>query len=139
MEDLEEISDNLINYMIEHNVERKYYDWSYGYQGYSFVEEYVFDISATSITYEDSLNVTRTLPTSVAPVMEKEGSGGDSDTPSEIIQDKINDLKLNFDKLVEIIGFVLIVILIIGILSSLSKIKNTIQLNKIIRNNKKKK
>lgn len=106
---------------------------------YSFTEEYVFDISATSITYEDSLNVTRTLPTSVAPVMEKEGSGGDSDTPSEIIQDKFNDLKINFDKLVKIIGFVLVVILIIAILSSLSKIKNTIQLNKLIRNNKKNK
>ena len=81
MEDLGETTADLIEYMIEHNVERKYYDWSYGYQGYSFTEEYVFDISATSITYNDSLGISRSLPTSVSPVMEKEGSGGDSDTP----------------------------------------------------------
>lgn len=114
-------------------------DFGEGFDYYSFIEEYVFDIEATSITYEDSLNVTRTLPTSVAPVMEKEGSGGDSDTPSEIIQDKVNDLKNDYDELMKIIGFILIVLLIIGILSSLSKIKKTIQLNKIIRNNKKNK
>lgn len=49
---------------------------------YNFTQEYVFDIRATEMTFEDAASVTYTLPVSVAAV-DEEGSGGTS-TPGNL-------------------------------------------------------
>lgn len=68
---------------------------------YKFTQEFVFDVSATSISFVDSQNVTYTLPTSVAKVDEI-NSGGESENPEspqdwfrmifKMIQDLFNNL-----------------------------------------------
>lgn len=73
------------DYLKEHNVNVDYYNASseapvyYGRREcYSFTQEYVFDMRALKMTFEDSNKVEHTLPTSVAPV-DEEASGGGSE------------------------------------------------------------
>ena len=110
----------------------KQYSTSY----YSFTEEYTFDISATSITYRDSKLVKRTLPVSVAPVMEKEGSAGGSDNPfciPGIDCNKNCDLICMLKKALAIFGIILGVLFLIYVISSLIKLKNKRKINKFIK------
>lgn len=79
------------------------------YKGYHFYEEYVFDIAATGITYEDSAGITRTAACSVAPVMEKEGSGGGSEG---ILPDEIPEWLKGLLAIVAIVLLVLLLVLI---------------------------
>ena len=89
-------------------VDGGFYDY---YLPYFFTEEYTFDISAKSITFEDSNNVTRKLPVSVAPVMDKEGSGGESEFP------EVDEM---FEKILMLVG-ILIVVVILGYITPVFK------------------
>lgn len=123
VEDEFEENDLLIDYLKSHGVEQKSAGYSYNYYlCYSFTEEYTFDISATSITYVDGLNVTRTLPTSVVPVMEKEGSGGDSETVGEYFEHIINEKKRDFKRIIKIIAFILLGIIIFWLIRKIIKL-----------------
>ena len=80
---------------------------------YKFTEEYTFDISATSITYRDSKMVSRTLPVSVSPVMEKEGSPGGSEGICVIGDNCKCDFLCLLKKIIAIIGGITLFVLLI--------------------------
>lgn len=98
------------------------------YVGFHFTEEYTFDIKARYITYEDSLGVTRSLPTSVAPVMEKEGSGGGSDKPSLGI-----DWEGILKAIKTAIAIVMIVLIVLVVYIVISKISDKVNQNELRR------
>ena len=86
--------EDFFNYLFEHGFSLddlyKYVDpnitsGTVGYDAldaYYFYQEYVFDMTATQMTFVDNKNVKHTLPVSVAPVNE-EGSGGGSLKPTD--------------------------------------------------------
>ena len=109
-----------------------FYDY---YLPYSFSEEYTFDISATSITYEDSLGISKTLAVSVAPVLNKEGSGGTSTNPFPSSEDFLETFKKILSILLLVFGFLFIgyAIYLLCSLSSNYRLKKTVkQNNKLI-------
>ena len=90
------VDDGNVNFSSDQNM----HSW---YNYYNFREQFSFDISATSITYEDGLGVVRTLPVSVSPVLNKEGSGGLSDF-------FLNDNQINILKIIlGILGLIIII------------------------------
>lgn len=103
---------------------------------YHFTEEYTFDISARYITYRDSLGIKRSAAVSVAPVMEKEGSGGTSESPFPNIPDS-DDIWDLIILILSIIGIALITIGLIWLInktSSISSNKRIKDMNKKLDN-----
>ena len=74
---------NFVSYLKYHNTPYvEYVNMQGGFMKfYNFTQEYVFDVRATQMTFEDAASVTYTLPVSVAPV-DEEASGGFSEYPS---------------------------------------------------------
>lgn len=125
---------NLAKYLRTNGVEISYHYYPYYskyYKFYSFTEEYTFDVSARYITYKDTLGVVRSLPTSVVPVMEKEGSGGTSDSPFDLGFDWEKLLTLLKTLLALIIVLALIVLIYIAITKIMDRYERR-QLNKSI-------
>lgn len=98
-----EMSD-FINYCESHGLSSQVIgssgDWgsewtSKYYEVYHFNQEYVFDMSATKMTFEDYSGAEYELPTSVAPV-NQEGSGGTSIRPSDNAFDLLKLIALLF-------------------------------------------
>lgn len=65
---------------------------------YSFVQEYVFNMKATQMTFTDSNETTRTLPVSVTPVSE-EASGGTSEEVDDLFEKILKAIKEWFKEL----------------------------------------
>lgn len=80
----------------------------YNYEVYRFTQEYVFDVRATQMTFEDTASVSYTLPVSVAPV-DEEASGGFSEYPLSFHPD--------FSRFIKVVMILLIVIGIILLLN----------------------
>ena len=75
---------NFVSYLKYHNTPYvEYVNMQGGFMKfYNFTQEYVFDVQATEMTFEDADSVEYTLPVSVAAV-DEEGSGGTS-TPGDL-------------------------------------------------------
>lgn len=95
----EYLFDHAIPYYGAHGDPEEYvYHATYSY---TFIQEYTFDIRATSMTIEDSNGITRTLPVSVAAV-DEEASGGTS-TPGDF-DETINRLYEMIQKIFNVFG-----------------------------------
>ena len=117
--------EDFFNYLFEHGFSLddlyKYVDpnitsGTVGYDAldaYYFYQEYVFDMTATQMTFVDNKNVEHTLPVSVAPV-NQESSGGGSKNPF--------DFEVDGDELFRIIALLfglLVLVMFFPLITSL--------------------
>lgn len=102
----------------------------YYVNSYHFIEEYTFDITARYITYSDCFGFVRTAACSVAPVMEKEGSGGTSDSPFPTLPDP-DDLWKLIMLILGVVGLTFIFICSVSIFDKISNIGTKSKVRKI--------